>query len=61
MLGAVLALARAAELEATAEGIETTSQLEAVRELGCESGQGFLLAVPATAEEIGDWLASSRR
>ncbi len=58
MLGAVLAVARSAELKAIAEGVETPSELEAVRELGCDGGQRFLFAAPAPAEEVAAWLAS---
>ncbi len=60
ILGAVLGVARAAELKTVAEGIETTSELEAVRALHCDGGQGFLLAGAAPAGEIGTWLASRK-
>lgn len=56
MLGAVLGVARAAELKAVAEGIETVTQLEVVRDLGCDGGHGFLLAAPAPADELDAWL-----
>ena len=56
LLGAMLGVARAAELKAVAEGIETEAQLEVVRELGCDGGQGFLFAASAPAEELGMWL-----
>ena len=56
VLGAVLGVARAAELKAVAEGIETATQLEVVRDLGCDGGQGFLLAAPAPADELDAWL-----
>ena len=56
MLGAILGVARAAELNTIAEGIETERQLEVVRDLGCEGGQGFLFASPAPADEIATWL-----
>ncbi|MGG6297667.1 EAL domain-containing protein [Leptolyngbya sp. AN02str] len=36
-------------LDAIAEGIETHSQLEYLREFGCEYGQGYLFAQPVTA------------
>ena len=43
VLAAVLAVARAADRETIAEGIETGPQLELARELGFDGGQGFLL------------------
>jgi EAL domain-containing protein (putative c-di-GMP-specific phosphodiesterase class I) len=58
MLGAVLGVARAAERRTVAEGIETTSQLEVVRKLGCDGAQGFLFAAPAPAGEVEAWLRS---
>ncbi len=58
VLGAVLGVARAADLKAVAEGVETPSELEAVRDLGCDGGQGFLFAAPAPADEVAAWLAS---
>ena len=45
-------LAHALGLVATAEGIESETQLASVRELGCDLGQGFLFAHPAPAEEV---------
>ena len=60
MLGAVLGVARAAELTAIAEGIETVDQLEAARDLGCDGGLGFLFAAPAPADELGARLASRK-
>ncbi|MGE5096504.1 MAG: EAL domain-containing protein [Betaproteobacteria bacterium] len=41
-----------------AEGIETGAQLEMLRELGCEYGQGFLLSRPVGAERAGNFVAS---
>jgi diguanylate cyclase (GGDEF)-like protein len=41
---AVVAMATALGLTTAAEGIETPLQLHAVRELGCDWGQGFLFA-----------------
>jgi diguanylate cyclase (GGDEF)-like protein/PAS domain S-box-containing protein len=51
-------LAHALGLVATAEGIESESQLASVRELGCDHAQGFLFAHPAPGEEISALLAS---
>jgi len=38
--------------EIVAEGIETDSQLEQLRGMGCRYGQGFLLARPLPADEV---------
>jgi diguanylate cyclase (GGDEF)-like protein len=43
----VIDLAHARGLTVTAEGIETAGQLEQLRLLGCDSGQGFYLGSPA--------------
>lgn len=53
-------LARGFHAATIAEGIETVEQLEAVRDLGCEFGQGFLLQPPVPAEEIEVLLREGR-
>ena len=45
----IVELARKLELDVIAEGIETAAQLDALRDLGVELGQGFLLGRPAPA------------
>ena len=55
----VIALARALNLSTTGEGIETASQQEHLRALGCDMGQGFLFARPAPATAIAALLASN--
>ena len=47
IVGAILALARALGIEVIAEGIETAQQCAALRTMGCEFGQGYLLGLPA--------------
>jgi EAL domain-containing protein (putative c-di-GMP-specific phosphodiesterase class I) len=49
---AVVTLARALNLQVTAEGIERPDQLAHLRSLGCERGQGYLFARPAPAEAL---------
>ena len=51
IIAAVSALARGLGLQVTAEGIEKPDQLAAVIDLGCDRGQGFLLASPLPASE----------
>ena len=48
----VVTLAGALDLDVTAEGIETAEQLQFLREVGCESGQGYFFAKPQSAEEL---------
>ncbi|TFB46762.1 putative bifunctional diguanylate cyclase/phosphodiesterase [Cryobacterium tagatosivorans] len=43
----VVRLADSLKLEVVAEGIETTGQLELLREMGCRYGQGYLFSKPA--------------
>ncbi|MDP9134364.1 MAG: EAL domain-containing protein [Actinomycetota bacterium] len=45
----IIDLARTLELDVIAEGIETAGQLAALRELGAELGQGYLLGRPSAA------------
>jgi diguanylate cyclase (GGDEF)-like protein len=48
----LISLAHALNVTAVAEGIESTGQLESLRQFGCDSAQGFLFAHPAPAAEI---------
>jgi diguanylate cyclase (GGDEF)-like protein/PAS domain S-box-containing protein len=52
VIAAALSLAQRLGATAVAEGIETPAQLDALRELGCDIGQGFLLGRPLPAEEV---------
>jgi diguanylate cyclase (GGDEF)-like protein/PAS domain S-box-containing protein len=51
---AIVTLAHALGLIAVAEGLETPTQLEKLRAIGCDYAQGFLLGRPMPAEVIGD-------
>jgi diguanylate cyclase (GGDEF)-like protein/PAS domain S-box-containing protein len=46
----ILALGRTLDKTMVAEGIETEAQLHRLIELGCENGQGYLLARPVPAD-----------
>ena len=54
---AVSTMARELELALIAEGIETPDQRDALVELGCRYGQGYLLARPMSAEDMCDYLS----
>ena len=50
ILSAVMALAKELGLQTVAEGFEKTEQLELVRSLGCDAGQGYLFSKPVDSE-----------
>ena len=55
---AVMGMARALELGVIAEGVETELQVECLRELGCDRGQGFWFGRPRPAAEVTPLLRS---
>jgi EAL domain-containing protein (putative c-di-GMP-specific phosphodiesterase class I) len=57
----VIGLARSLGLLVVAEGVETEKQIERLRALGCEVGQGYYFAEPLTAHEMGALLARGGR
>lgn len=52
IIKAIINLAHSLGLDVIAEGIETKAQLEALRSLGCEYGQGYLFAYPLNSEDV---------
>ena len=57
----IVAMSRTLGLQLTAEGIETAEQLAALRALGCEAGQGYLLGVPLSPEAFAERLRGERQ
>lgn len=53
---AIIALGRTLGLSMVAEGIEEPDQLDRVRRLGCDLGQGFLFSRPVTATRLASLL-----
>ncbi|AFZ43780.1 response regulator receiver modulated diguanylate cyclase/phosphodiesterase [Halothece sp. PCC 7418] len=53
---AIVDLGKALGMSITAEGIETKSQLEQLKQLGCELGQGYFFAKPMSVEAASDYL-----
>ena len=54
----IVDLAKNLKLGVIAEGVETISQLDFLRRVGCEEAQGYLLSRPVYAHEISACLSS---
>jgi EAL domain-containing protein (putative c-di-GMP-specific phosphodiesterase class I) len=55
VLGAIVELAHTLGIRSVAEGVETAEHLRMVREAGCDSAQGYLLARPMAAVDVERW------
>ncbi|NPA52668.1 MAG: EAL domain-containing protein [Aquificae bacterium] len=53
---AVIAIAQALKIKTLAEGIENQNQLNKLKELGCNYGQGYYILRPLPAEELEKYL-----
>jgi diguanylate cyclase len=49
---AIVAMGKAIEADIVVEGIETEAMLQALRDLGCDYAQGYLIGKPQTLEEL---------
>lgn len=49
---AIVAMGKAIDADIVVEGIETEEMLQALRELGCDYAQGYLIGKPQTLEEL---------
>ncbi len=58
MASKIIEMARLLHLEVVAEGVEFPSELELLRELGCDNVQGFVLTKPLGLDELCVYLAS---
>ena len=52
IVSSIMALAKSLHLRTVAEGVETEGQQQLLRELGCDTMQGFLLSQPLRADEF---------
>lgn len=52
----IVAMARQLKLRTVAEGIEEQGELEVMREIGCDVGQGYLFQRPVPADEFEEFL-----
>jgi diguanylate cyclase (GGDEF)-like protein/PAS domain S-box-containing protein len=54
---AILRIGKALDMTVVAEGVSTRTELDLVRDLGCQVVQGYLVSRPVPAEEAGKMLA----
>ncbi|WP_376771494.1 putative bifunctional diguanylate cyclase/phosphodiesterase [Micromonospora polyrhachis] len=60
ILATMVSLGHALGLTVTAEGVETANQVERLRAIGCDAGQGWHLGMPAPAARITERLDRDR-
>ncbi|HEX6497555.1 MAG TPA: EAL domain-containing protein [Micromonosporaceae bacterium] len=56
----IVRLTETLSVTAVAEGVETRSQADALRRIGCPLGQGYLFAPPMRADDLALYLAGTR-
>ena len=56
IVGAIVAMAQHLSIKVIAEGVESWSQLETLRQLGCRYAQGYLFAEAAPADKCREFL-----
>ncbi|MDE1182282.1 EAL domain-containing protein [Paraburkholderia sp.] len=56
IVSAIIALAHSLDMDVVAEGVETATQRDKLKEMACDELQGFLLARPLTADAFADLL-----
>ena len=59
IVSAIVDMAHAFGLTATAEGVERPEQLAVLRALGCERAQGYYWSSPLPEEAIGRWISAN--
>ena len=60
IVAGLTSLGHALGLTVTAEGVETVRQAERLRDIGCDSGQGWFFARPTPAAGLADLLSADR-
>lgn len=56
-----IALAHELKFKTVAEGVENQEQYDALKKLGCDIAQGYLISKPLPVDEATAWLESKRR
>jgi EAL domain-containing protein (putative c-di-GMP-specific phosphodiesterase class I) len=52
LVAAIVAIARALDVDTVAEGVEKTEQADRLKDLGVDSAQGYLFSRPVPAEDV---------
>jgi EAL domain-containing protein (putative c-di-GMP-specific phosphodiesterase class I) len=52
----IVAMAKQLKMRTVAEGVEEPAEMEALRQIGCDAGQGYLFQQPAPAVELAAFL-----
>ena len=58
LIPAIISIAKTMGMSAIAEGIETTQQLNQLKTLGCDFGQGYLFSKPVEAQRATELIGS---
>ncbi|MDX8354319.1 EAL domain-containing protein [Cognatiyoonia sp. IB215182] len=56
LIGSVVGIARTLGIKTIAEGVETQSQMNILKDLGCDQIQGYLLSEPMSADDVLSWV-----
>ncbi|HBF31672.1 MAG TPA: GGDEF-domain containing protein [Rhizobium sp.] len=56
LVGAMVGLGRALNVEVVVEGIETADDVKTLKDIGCDVGQGFYFARPMPENVLFEWL-----
>ena len=57
IIQAIVGIAQSFDLRILAEGIETSTQMELLRQLGCDEMQGYFFSHPLSADRLETYLA----
>ncbi|MGC6368934.1 putative bifunctional diguanylate cyclase/phosphodiesterase [Pseudomonas sp. K2I15] len=61
LISAIISLGKSLDLNIIAEGVETVEQLDFLKALQCEEGQGFLFSKAVAADEFAQLIQAGRR
>jgi diguanylate cyclase (GGDEF)-like protein len=57
IIRSVIEIAKTLNMTTTAEGVETSKQLNQLRDLGCDEAQGYCLSKPLAIDQLPDFIA----